>query len=509
MSKSSSHPTDWSTSESNNGMTHSDSSHGGDTPEPPVYVAPDVANREEKAVTRSKFLVFLVLLLAVSGAAAATYILMEEEQSNNFAVVFAGLASEVSTVSQQKLDQMFSGLDAFSVFISSEVRADANSTWPFVTVSDYSKKAEKISDLFGFKRPVMALGCLLPKDQKENWMSFVLESAPSWYQESLDNEGNKFTVDELMNVTYPFVHEYNFTDNLKPIPTRTSGQVLPFWYRYPLAPGGPGWAATSYDFFSAPSVADLFQTSSLTLRPSLGFNKNFNISEGASYGQWVIDSQIVQPITENGEIVGILWLRLPWSEFFDNLNVDGLLGMVAVIHSSCEIIVGEGVDTAREISYSIDASGATFLGQFDAHDTKYDDHLVSRVILDIDFDEDRLPEGSCLHKLTLDLYPTKETEATFHTIKPVAYTGVVVAIFAFTSLVFLLYDYFVGRRQRKFMDRIVKQDQIVSNVFPAAIRDRLYESGQKGSDQDCLLDPLGGLGSGAAPLADLFPETTI
>eukprot|EP00980_Cylindrotheca_fusiformis_P006583 scaffold1389_cov122-Cylindrotheca_fusiformis.AAC.1 len=364
MSKSSGgHPTDWSANESNNGMTHYDSSHGGDTPEPPVYVAPDVANREEKAVTRSKFLVFLVLLLAVSGAAAATYILMEEEQSNDFAVVFAGLASEVSTVARQRLDQIFSGLDAFSVFISSEVRADANSTWPFVTITDYSKKAVKISELFGFKTTVLALGCFVQEVQKEDWMSFVLESAPSWYQESLDNEGNKFTVDELMNVTFPFVHEYNYTDNFRPIPTLISGPVLPMWYRYPHAPGGPGWAATSYDFASAPSVADLYQVSRLTLRPSLGFHKNLNVSEGASYGQWVVDSQIVQPVVENGELVGILWLRLPWSEFFDNLNVDSLFGgMVAVIRSSCEIIVGEGVETAREISYSIDASGATFLG---------------------------------------------------------------------------------------------------------------------------------------------------
>eukprot|EP00980_Cylindrotheca_fusiformis_P023938 scaffold11227_cov82-Cylindrotheca_fusiformis.AAC.1 len=184
--------------------------------------------------------------------------------------------------------------------------------------------------------------------------------------------------------------------------------------------------------------------------------------------------------------------------------------MIAVIRSSCEIITGEGIDTAKEISYLIGASGSVFLGQFDAHDTQYDDHLESRVILDIDLDEDQFPEGFCLHELTLDLYPTREFEVAFHTIKPLAYTSVVVAIFVFTSLVFLLYDFFVGKRQRKFMDRIVKQDQIVSNVFPTAIRDRLYESGQRGSDQDDLLDPLGsGLGSGAAPLADLFPETTI
>eukprot|EP00980_Cylindrotheca_fusiformis_P002324 scaffold541_cov138-Cylindrotheca_fusiformis.AAC.7 len=423
---------------------------------------------------------------------------------------FAGLGKEVSTVARQKVDQIFTALDTYSLFISSQVQEDANSSWPFITIPDYSKKSEKISELFGFKTPAMSIGTLVGDDEKDQWTSFVLKSAPGWYQNSLDNEGNKFTVDELMNKTIPFVHQYNYSDNFKPIPTQTTGSALAMWYRYPLQPQNTGLLATSYDFLAVKEISDLYQTSRLTLRPSLGFTQMLNNSEGATYGQWVIDSQIVQPITMNAEIVGMIWLRLPWLEFFDNLNVDGLFGMIAVIRSSCKIGTGEVADAPVELSFSIDASGAGFLGQFDAHDAQYDDHLVSRVILDSGLDNEQLPDGLCVHKLTLDLYPTKEFEETFYTSKPLAYTSVVVAIFAFTSLVFLLYDFFVGRRQRKFMERIVRQDQIVSNVFPTAIRDRLYESGQKGYDQDGLLDPLGGgPGTGGPPLADLFPETTI
>eukprot|EP00980_Cylindrotheca_fusiformis_P005417 scaffold1157_cov122-Cylindrotheca_fusiformis.AAC.9 len=495
---------------SNLGMSNHDSSQGGDTPEPAEYVAPDVANREEKAVTRSKFLLFSVLLLAVSGAATATYFLMEEEQHNDFTVVFAGLASEVSTVSRQKVDQMFSALDAYALFIASEVEEDVNSSWPFVVLSDYSKKSEKISDLVGFQRPLLVLGPLVREDQKEKWTSFVLESAPGWYQNSLDNEGNKFTVDALMNMTIPFVHEYNYTDGFRPIPTQTTGSVMPIWQRYPFEPQNTGLVTPSYDMLSMPESADLFQASSVSLRPSLGFTLWLDTSEEASYGQWAVDSQIAQPITENGKLVGMLWLRLPWREFLDNLNVEGLFGMVAVIRSSCDIGLGELVDNENEISYSLDASGAVFLGYFDAHDTQYNDLGVSHVIVENDIDEDQIPEGHCVHKLTLDLYPTEEFEAAFNTSKPIVYTSVVVAIFAFTSLVFLLYDYSVGKRRRKFMERIMKQDMIVSNVFPTAIRDRLYNSDQEGSNQDGLLDPLGGgPGSRGLPLADLFPETTI
>eukprot|EP00980_Cylindrotheca_fusiformis_P026516 scaffold16337_cov76-Cylindrotheca_fusiformis.AAC.1 len=85
MSKSSRHLSDWSThSESNNGMSNLDSSTGESAPEPVVYVAPDVANKEQKAVTCSKFLVFFVLLLAVCGTATATYLLMGDEEHSDF-----------------------------------------------------------------------------------------------------------------------------------------------------------------------------------------------------------------------------------------------------------------------------------------------------------------------------------------------------------------------------------------------------------------------------------------
>eukprot|EP00980_Cylindrotheca_fusiformis_P000556 scaffold143_cov133-Cylindrotheca_fusiformis.AAC.1 len=213
----------------------------------------------------------------------------------------------------------------------------------------------------------------------------------------------------------------------------------------------------------------------------------------------------MQPIMDKGNVVGMIWLRVPWLQFFQNLFNDGIFGTIIVIRSNCEID-----DDIRVLSFTIDGSSADFLGEFDAHDPKYDDQVVTKVILDLNLHAEDIPEGLCVPILTLDIYPTDELAVTFETSKPVLYTTVVVAIFAFTSLVFLLYDYYVGRRQRKFMERIIKQDQIVSNVFPAAIRDRLYESGQKGSQDDTLFDPLGG-GGGAAgsPLADLFPETTI
>eukprot|EP00980_Cylindrotheca_fusiformis_P001738 scaffold403_cov113-Cylindrotheca_fusiformis.AAC.2 len=508
MSKSQSHPSDWSTNESTNGMSNLDSSDAADFPQPVEYVAPDVANREQKAVTRSKFLVFFVLLLAVSGTAAATYILMEDEEQGDFEASFAGLGSEIATVTRQKVDQLFSAVDAYAVFIASEAKSESNSSWPFVYVSDFSLKSDKIAALFGFERPALAIAPLVREEEKERWTSYVLETAPVWYQESIDNEGQNTTVEEYMDMTVTYVHHRAIVNSEEAaIPTTMSAPSLPLWQRYPLEVATNGNLTVSYDLKAVAEVADLFKLSSSTHRPSIGFTRLPDTRPG-TLGRNVLDSQIVQPITDDEKLVGMVWLRLPWRDFFQNLHIDGIFGTIVVIRSSCEI--DRDGDVISAISYAIEGSRAEFLGDFDAHDPKYDDQVVSEVIVDLNLDSEDIPTGLCVPILTVELYPTDELAAKYGTSKPMLYATVVVVIFAFTSLVFLLYDYYVGRRQRKFMDRIVRQDQIVSNVFPAAIRDRLYESGQKGSQDDALLDPLGGGGGTAgSPLADLFPETTI
>eukprot|EP00980_Cylindrotheca_fusiformis_P031057 scaffold25755_cov147-Cylindrotheca_fusiformis.AAC.1 len=513
MSVSSNRPGDWSFSGSNSGMSQFDTSAAGETPEPVEYSGPAVADQEEKAVSRSKLLFFLVLLLAVSGAATATYLLMEHEEHNDFQAAFAGLGSEVSTVAGQKVDQIFDALDSYSVFISSEVRADPNGSWPFVRISDYSLKSEKIRELVDLDNPVLITCPVVHEEDREQWPSFVLESAPLFYQESIDSEGVKFSVEELMDMTIPYLHSYNYDDNfmIKPVKVERPGPVLPNWHMYPLENPFIGMMLRSYDMLHFKETASQFQIAGVTLRPSISFTQMRDPSPGASLSDLIVGSQIMEPIVENGILVGVILLRLPWIEFFQNLNIDGLSGTIAVLRSSCDLgfnATQENEKSNNELSYKIETSAVKFLGSFDAHNPKYDGNVVSRVIVNIALDEGKLPEGVCVPNVTLDLYPTEELEATFQTSRPRLYTAIVVAIFAFTSLVFLLYDHLVGRRQRKFMARIVRQDLIVSNVFPAAIRDRLYERQQNGAQNDELLDPLSG-GTGGAPLADLFLETTV
>lgn len=239
-------------------------------------------------------------------------------------------------------------------------------------------------------------------------------------------------------------------------------------------------------------------------------------------------NSIMQPIFEgvdlqskDSKLVGVVWLTMKWIDYFQNLLAEGVDGIVVVLRSSCSRVSYESVNASTEgpsetvVSYLINGPVAEYLGPFDVHDSQYDDLEITKVLVDLDIDESKIQEGNCIPKLTLHLYPTEEFESRYQSNKAIYYTVAVIFIFAFTSMVFILYDFFVGRRQRTVMERIMKQDKIVSDVFPTAIRERLYGL-QRGKSHDELMGPMDPLdfegqtnNLNEAPLADLFPNTTV
>ena len=65
------------------------------------------------------------------------------------------------------------------------------------------------------------------------------------------------------------------------------------------------------------------------------------------------------------------------------------------------------------------------------------------------------------------------------------------------------------------MDRVVRQHQIVSDLFPTAIRDKLMGNSNDGRDKqrkgldEWDVDGEDSPTAGSAPLAELYPNTTV
>lgn len=430
-------------------------------------------------------------------------------------------------------------MDGFSVGVASAAAAK-NETWPFVTIDDWSLKAQKLIEQADATSTAMAFVPIVEASERENWNAYVTKMAPKYYQNSIRNEGNtNATIDSFVEKTVPYVHFFNVQNNFAIEPVTWPSFSLPLWQVYPLRSGGSivpsvDLMATNFDISIEPTTANMAVASIAARSPTSDFTP---LVEDDATGSVRALSAIMQPVYEeidtsstNRKAVGFIWLRLDWAAYLQNILSEDTGDIIAVIRGSCPVInvldysfgnssEGQNVDDAV-LSYRIKGPKAEFLGETDAHDPKYDEMEEAGVFVDLDIDPADVPEGGCIPRMTLHLYPSNELESQYQTPSALVYAGLMAAVFVLTSILFLVYDYFVRKRQRKVMARIMQQDKIVADVFPSAIRNRLY--GNPDDSRHSLnmtrhsSTGFDLLGYGTAdddkpdtPLADLFPNTTV
>jgi hypothetical protein len=93
--------------------------------------------------------------------------------------------------------------------------------------------------------------------------------------------------------------------------------------------------------------------------------------------------------------------------------------------------------------------------------------------------DDHDGEGICLY--TISVYPTKRFQEEYVTMQPVTYSSVVLGIFFMTSVIFFMFDCFVRRKVDQVTKVALKQNAIVSSLFPKDVQDKLMaEASQHG-----------------------------
>jgi class 3 adenylate cyclase len=322
---------------------------------------------------------------------------------------------------------------------------------------------------------------------------------------------------------------YRVADN-KTLVTQswTGGPYLPMWMDSSVFGLGN---AILYDHLSHPksleAVASMLQTGNAQV------TEMYNNSEPTFYSvfhprfvdeklgpQSVMYSPVHSPT--GPEIVGAVSLPINWFALLRNAVPSKGIFVRIVIENTC----GQ-IHTYR---VKDDGFNLIWLGEGDLHDHSYD-HMMQRTSYD-DFDTIRLssasPEsndqdaqGHCNYRFAV--YPTTLLEDQYITDLSWIYSVAVLAIFLFTSAVFLVYDHAIRRRQEKLAQEAKQSDDIVSSLFPQNVRERLY-------DRAAASPPLLGDGTetessskangfltgttqasvfGSEPIADLYPSCTV
>jgi hypothetical protein len=143
---------------------------------------------------------------------------------------------------------------------------------------------------------------------------------------------------------------------------------------------------------------------------------------------------------EEQELGGMLAAYVYWQVYFGNVLPPSANPIMAILENSA----------GQQFSYLIEGPEATYIGQGDLHDTRYNDLEIATgmgAFLGQEQNTDELEEGQCTYRVRV--FPTKEMEDAYMTTTPLVFTIILCSTFLLTSLVFVVYDIVVEKRQKK------------------------------------------------------------
>jgi Adenylate and Guanylate cyclase catalytic domain len=225
------------------------------------------------------------------------------------------------------------------------------------------------------------------------------------------------------------------------------------------------------------------------------------------------------------KVVGTLSGSIYWRSMLRNILPQGAGsdGIHVVFSNPC----------TDSFTYQLHGPNVKYIGVGDHHEHHYDTQGVQKTLHQLgmsavhhSYTGAPIDEEYC--PITVHIYPSHEMLETFEIHNPYLCSGVVVLIFAFVSIVFIFYDLKVHRRQVLVLDSAIRSAAIVSSLFPAEVRDRLYPAAigrksrapetAKGKLHSFLRDTQTSPGTGienetnllgGMPIAELYPETTV
>ena len=379
------------------------------------------------------------------------------------------------------------------------------SEWPFFTMDDFHVRASDYHNITGC---VSSTVCpIVPEEDRAAWANYTLTHKQWIY------DGQDYINQTVSDQFVPMLFTY---ENSTIAPVTTPGPVTTIWQSFPPSTALVNFHLESTPLFTTPKAVAISERRGILTELSAADIDFFDLPTS------IVFEPIFRSFEKDADIVAYLSLYFPWANFFQNiLSVD----------SSSVICVVSNPGTARSFTLEIVGPDVVFLGHDDLHDPNMDEYVITSEFaggskLYPDKKVDGLP--ACYYYL--HLYPTAQMKAEEETNLPLFLTFGAVAVFAFTSLVFVLYDYLLQRQNKKVASTVQKGTELVSNLFPAEYRERLF--GNENGDGEFMKKitaktPLMGnkrkspndLGDDAeeagpemyasAPVADLFPDCTV
>mmetsp|Transcript_1718 Transcript_1718/g.4427 ORF Transcript_1718/g.4427 Transcript_1718/m.4427 type:complete len:967 (-) Transcript_1718:770-3670(-) len=525
-----------------------------------------LAAKESKKIHRTKFFVMFFLLVIMVGVSIATYYMISREEHVEFVHQFNDDSHKILSSMGSNFVRNLEASDAFVVSITS-LASVTNQEWPFVVVPDFAVRAEKIRSLAN--AVYVSTYNLVQPNQRNEWEKFTAEKGESIVIESItaleDFDEKQWPV--VWNYTlWDVIHDYDEFEKENPgqVGVVTPGPWLPMWQTQPTISYEPpyNWdlmsgLGTSLNISAHQRLLDNHKvtvTDAYLISHPDDEERLQNDKEEAEWiSSYLLDgeepmepiSDIFYPILseankqikidedinsdEDGknqqhQVVGIFSLAVYWRDTIKNILPDGHDGLIVVFENPCN----------PTFTYQINGPNVTFIGVGDFHEKKYNHMAVSKSLSELSssamkessYSGIQLDEEFCPFKMTV--YPSQITKNQHSSEIPMYFAVVTVIVFAATALTFIIYDFWVERRQRIVMKTAMSTTKLVASLFPDLVIDRMLPSLQESASSvnqpkklqsflkrerdDELLSQqfeMRSARSFSKPIADLFPDTTV
>lgn len=490
-----------------------------------------LARGETRAVTVLRYMVLTVLFVTAILVSVATYFYSRSVEQDMFQAEFESVADVTLRSFVENVEHRLSAMDAMGAGVTSHAKS-SGSTFPNVTIPDYEVRAATLrtqtDSIFSFWLPLVTdderrgFEAYAQINQGHMFQSYMAEEGLRQYQdivfginttetqateeraeEATEQEaevtGNGIRNRQLhvapMDV-HPVVHEEiwgRLQEDGGPPEHEGDGPFMPVWQVSPVIPLPSLYLFNFLAYLDlAPMLNQVLDTGKAALSylqtDHTGSSTEELIRLMLTMGQYrhedvayKMDSdpltQVAYPVFDSFDpttkkVAGVIITTIFWRLLFTNVLPKSVQGVICVLSNTL----------GNKATYRLDGRTATYLGEGDLHDTKYDDMAFTRDISEYILERTKI-EAASYTSVELDggytsyrihVYPSEDMESTYVTTEPIVYAVVVACVFLFTSLVFMFYDWLVEKRQKKVMDKAVKSTAVVTSLFPEAVHERLF-----------------------------------
>jgi hypothetical protein len=344
---------------------------------------------------------------------------------------------------------------------------DENLRFPYVTIPHFDKRGDGFLKVAGAKNIFICQ--IIKEDRRLEWESWSVQNP--WIPEAYRPEG----VPPNASLIVPFIFELKVEGGIKPVESKEDQTLYPVWQLAPTIPEAVNLDVKTVFPDLASSLAKLeagepatfsAQEEQVTGAPVL------DLDDPATWPTTFLIAPIYDDFDGKGTLVAFFVAVIPWHKFFENILPDGAKGMYVIIRNSC----------GRSLTYQVNGPSVEFLGTGDLYDPAFEDFELIWAFDSGEHSSYNQHKDDC--DFTIHVYPTKELYDSMKSNNPVYFASAVVFIFLLTSIVFVLYDCLVQKRQDKVMTSAEQSNALVSSLFPAQVRDRLMGEGQLNKNED-------------------------